>query len=136
VLTAAHQVRRQADRMLGAVAESLQRGVPEPELPPPLVAARAVSILSKSFDGAPAASRSVRGMRSDRRATERLGGFGKRPKFPRPVNFNFLLVEYARAKANGDAGADRLLHMITFTLDCMARGVCCARGGTVVDPAR
>jgi len=44
------------------------------------------------------------------------GGFGKAPKFPRPVVFNFLLRYYART---GDKAA---LEMTVATLRAMARG--------------
>ena len=44
------------------------------------------------------------------------GGFGKAPKFPRPVVFNFLLRYYART---GDKAA---LEMTLATLRAMARG--------------
>ena len=44
------------------------------------------------------------------------GGFGKAPKFPRPVVFNFLLGYYART---GDKAA---LEMTLATLRAMARG--------------
>jgi uncharacterized protein YyaL (SSP411 family) len=44
------------------------------------------------------------------------GGFGSAPKFPQPMNLEFLLRAYART---GDADA---LHWATFTLRKMARG--------------
>lgn len=44
------------------------------------------------------------------------GGFGGAPKFPQPMNLDFLLRAYART---GDANA---LNMVTFTLQKMARG--------------
>jgi uncharacterized protein YyaL (SSP411 family) len=44
------------------------------------------------------------------------GGFGAAPKFPRPVNFNFLLRYHART------GQMRALEMTALTLKKMARG--------------
>jgi uncharacterized protein YyaL (SSP411 family) len=44
------------------------------------------------------------------------GGFGSAPKFPQPMNLEFLLRAYART---GDADT---LHAVTFTLEKMARG--------------
>jgi uncharacterized protein len=46
----------------------------------------------------------------------RHGGFGRAPKFPQPMNLNFLLRSYYRTK-NQEA-----LEMAETTLDCMARG--------------
>jgi uncharacterized protein YyaL (SSP411 family) len=46
----------------------------------------------------------------------RFGGFGGAPKFPQPMNLEFLLRSYARAQ-NQDA-----LQAVTFTLKQMARG--------------
>lgn len=45
-----------------------------------------------------------------------LGGFGRAPKFPQPMNLEFLLRSAVRAD-NRDA-----LHAVTFTLKQMARG--------------
>ncbi len=44
------------------------------------------------------------------------GGFGRRPKFPRPVTMEFLLRYYRRSKDK------RLLDAVTLTLDKMAMG--------------
>ncbi|MDX2139100.1 MAG: thioredoxin domain-containing protein [Chloroflexota bacterium] len=44
------------------------------------------------------------------------GGFGGAPKFPNPMNLEFLLRHYART------GDDSALTMVTFTLRKMARG--------------
>ncbi len=44
------------------------------------------------------------------------GGFGAAPKFPRPVNFNFLLRYHART------GQKKALEMTTLTLGKMAQG--------------
>jgi len=46
----------------------------------------------------------------------RLGGFGRQPKFPRPVIYNFLLRHHHLT------GNDEALEMVTKTLDEMARG--------------
>ena len=46
----------------------------------------------------------------------RLGGFGRAPKFPRPVNFNFLLRYHART------GNESALQMTLHTLQEMAKG--------------
>ena len=46
----------------------------------------------------------------------RLGGFGGAPKFPRPVNFNFLLRYHART------GNESALQMTLHTLREMAKG--------------
>jgi uncharacterized protein YyaL (SSP411 family) len=46
----------------------------------------------------------------------RQGGFGGAPKFPQPMNLDFLLRDYART---GDA---ETLRMVTFTLERMAHG--------------
>ncbi|MCZ6750931.1 MAG: thioredoxin domain-containing protein [Acidobacteria bacterium] len=47
---------------------------------------------------------------------EKYGGFGKAPKFPRPVVFNFLLRYYART------GQKDALEMTRHTLRAMAQG--------------
>jgi uncharacterized protein YyaL (SSP411 family) len=44
------------------------------------------------------------------------GGFGRAPKFPNPMNLEYLLRDYART---GDEDA---LHVVTYTLEKMARG--------------
>jgi uncharacterized protein len=44
------------------------------------------------------------------------GGFGAQPKFPNPMNLEFLLRTYARTKH------DETLHVVTHTLTKMARG--------------
>lgn len=46
----------------------------------------------------------------------RYGGFGRAPKFPQPMNLNFLLRTYART------GDREQLDMVEKTLDHMARG--------------
>jgi uncharacterized protein YyaL (SSP411 family) len=47
---------------------------------------------------------------------EREGGFGGAPKFPQPMNLEFLLRAYHRAKDQ------QALHMVELTLTKMARG--------------
>ncbi len=47
---------------------------------------------------------------------QNYGGFGRAPKFPQPMNLDFLLRSYART------GDQHLLHVVTFTLQQMARG--------------
>ncbi|MBN8638085.1 MAG: thioredoxin domain-containing protein [Anaerolineae bacterium] len=47
---------------------------------------------------------------------KQYGGFGGAPKFPQPMNLEFLLREYQRT------GSADLLEMVTFTLQKMARG--------------
>ncbi|KAJ8871507.1 hypothetical protein PR048_027829 [Dryococelus australis] len=49
-----------------------------------------------------------------------FGGFGLAPKFPQPVNFNFLFHVYAR-DTNSEAGK-KALDMCTHTLKMMAKG--------------
>ena len=49
-----------------------------------------------------------------------MGGFSKAPKFPQPVNFNFLFTYYA-ANPKDDRGKQGL-KMALHTLDMMARG--------------
>ncbi|MDE2750703.1 MAG: thioredoxin domain-containing protein [Chloroflexota bacterium] len=44
------------------------------------------------------------------------GGFGSQPKFPNPINLEFLLRHHARA------GADEALTLVAFTLRQMAQG--------------
>lgn len=46
----------------------------------------------------------------------RHGGFGSAPKFPQPMNLEFLLRTYARS------GSQQALDAVTFTLRHMARG--------------
>jgi len=47
---------------------------------------------------------------------ERLGGFGRAPKFPQPVNVNFMLHYHHRS------GEKKALDMVLTTLQQMARG--------------
>lgn len=47
---------------------------------------------------------------------EKWGGFGRQPKFPRPVIYNFLLRHHHLT------GQDEALEMVTKTLDAMAAG--------------
>ena len=50
-----------------------------------------------------------------------MGGFSRAPKFPQPVNFNFLFRYYAIAGKNDDY-AKQGLKMVLHTLDMMAKG--------------
>jgi len=50
------------------------------------------------------------------RFDQEYGGFGAAPKFPRPSNFDFLLRYYQ------DAGTEKALEMVEFTLQKMASG--------------
>lgn len=50
------------------------------------------------------------------RYDHRYGGFGRAPKFPQPMNLNFILQTYCRSR-NEEA-----LEILENTLDCMARG--------------
>lgn len=57
------------------------------------------------------------------RYDDRLGGFGKAPKFPRPSELNLLLVQHLRKQAAGSqVEARQVLEMATFTLQQMAAG--------------
>ena len=49
-----------------------------------------------------------------------MGGFSKAPKFPQPVNFNFLFT-YNAANPKDDK-AKQGLKMVLHTLDMMAKG--------------
>jgi len=82
-----------------AVLDGLRRIlVPEPgALPGPETAEAAYSHLKTLYD-------------------PEAGGFGRSPKFPMPVNLQFLLRVWRRSE---DAGA---LRMVTATLDAMAAG--------------
>lgn len=48
-----------------------------------------------------------------------FGGFSKAPKFPQPVNFNFLLRWHLRSEESADISA---LDMCVHTLRMMAKG--------------
>jgi len=50
-----------------------------------------------------------------------LGGFGGAPKFPQPVNFNFLFRAYSR-EGKSSSSAQDALQMSLFTLRKMAQG--------------
>jgi uncharacterized protein YyaL (SSP411 family) len=63
------------------------------------------------------------------------GGFGKAPKFPQPVNLNFLFHVYSR-EPSSETGK-RALDMCLHTLKMMAKGgihdhVCQVRFGQVL----
>ncbi|XP_067672484.1 spermatogenesis-associated protein 20-like [Haliotis asinina] len=51
---------------------------------------------------------------------EEMGGFGKAPKFPQPVNFNFLFRFYG-SNRDGEEG-QHALNMCSHTLKMMAKG--------------
>jgi len=101
VIDAYRNRRPQLEKMANELSGSLQReklaigGTPD-DLNADLLTA-AASKLSASFD-------------------KNYGGFGGAPKFPQPMNLEFLLREYKRT---GDA---ELLEIVTFTLQKMARG--------------
>jgi len=73
----------------------------------PLAAGRAA--LQRDFDG-------------------RFGGFGDAPKFPHPMNLEFLLREW-RATADADQPDLQALYMATLTLTRMAEGGLCDQLG-------
>ncbi|XP_060067133.1 spermatogenesis-associated protein 20-like [Ylistrum balloti] len=57
----------------------------------------------------------------DKSYDEELGGFGKEaPKFPQPVNLNFMLRYYANNSSTEEG--KRALDQALFTLTCMAKG--------------
>ena len=51
-----------------------------------------------------------------------MGGFSRAPKFPQPVNFNFLFRNYAIMGSNDDY-AKQGLKMVLHTLQTMAKGM-------------
>ncbi|XP_068658801.1 uncharacterized protein [Aristolochia californica] len=54
---------------------------------------------------------------------EVFGGFGPAPKFPRPVEIQFMLYQSKKLLENGQEDeANEALKMVVFTLQCMARG--------------
>ena len=50
-----------------------------------------------------------------------MGGFSRAPKFPQPVNFNFLLRHYAMVGSGNDY-AKQGLKMVLHTLEMMSKG--------------
>ena len=50
-----------------------------------------------------------------------MGGFSRAPKFPQPVNFNFLLRQYAILGPSNDY-AKQGLKMVLHTLEMMSKG--------------
>ena len=50
-----------------------------------------------------------------------MGGFSRAPKFPQPVNFNFLLRQYAILGPTNDY-AKQGLKMVLHTLEMMSKG--------------
>ncbi|WP_343418955.1 thioredoxin domain-containing protein [Candidatus Flexifilum breve] len=101
VIDAYRNRRPQLEKMANELSGSLQReklaigGTPD-DLNAELLTA-AASKLTAAFD-------------------KQYGGFGGAPKFPQPMNLEFLLREYQRT------GSAELLDMVTFTLQKMARG--------------
>ncbi|KAG9443731.1 hypothetical protein H6P81_015071 [Aristolochia fimbriata] len=58
-----------------------------------------------------------------KRYDEVFGGFGPAPKFPRPVEIQFMLYQSGKLLENGEEHeANKALKMVSFTLQCMARG--------------
>ncbi len=101
VIDAYRNRRPQLEKMANELSGSLQReklaigGTPD-DLNADLLTA-AAGKLAASFD-------------------KNYGGFGGAPKFPQPMNLEFLLREYKRT------GDTELLEIVTFTLQKMARG--------------
>lgn len=53
----------------------------------------------------------------------KYGGFGSAPKFPRPVEPQLMLYQSKKLGETGSTSeADKYLKMVSFTLQCMARG--------------
>ncbi|KAH1081282.1 hypothetical protein J1N35_021043 [Gossypium stocksii] len=53
----------------------------------------------------------------------RFGGFGSAPKFPRPVEIQLMLYQSKKLEESGKPGeAKESLKMVSFSLQCMARG--------------
>lgn len=53
----------------------------------------------------------------------KFGGFGGAPKFPRPVEIQLMLYQSKKLQENGkESEANKMLEMVCFTLQCMARG--------------
>ena len=50
-----------------------------------------------------------------------MGGFSRAPKFPQPVNFNFLLRQHAILGPGNDY-AKQGLKMVLHTLEMMSKG--------------
>ncbi len=95
-------VRRQGDALVQVFGELLPPPAPSATVleRTPLDGAR--SALQRDFDG-------------------RFGGFGGAPKFPHPMNLEFLLRSW-RAGADGDTPDLQALYMATLTLTRMAEG--------------
>ena len=95
-------IRRQGDALVQVFGEMLPPPAPAGSVldRAPLAAAR--TTLQRDFDG-------------------RFGGFGGAPKFPHPMNLEFLLRTW-RETANGEAPDLQALYMATLTLTRMAEG--------------
>ena len=50
-----------------------------------------------------------------------MGGFSRAPKFPQPVNFNFLMRHHAMV-GHGNDYAKQGLKMVLHTLEMMSKG--------------
>ena len=101
VADAYRERRDEVERSAQALTESLDRGVlniggDASALNADLLTAAAQGILS-NYD-------------------QQYGGFGRAPKFPQPMNLEFLLRDYVRS------GSQNALDAVTFTLKQMARG--------------
>jgi uncharacterized protein YyaL (SSP411 family) len=95
-------IQRQGDALIQVFGELLPQpaGSDRPLSREPLATARAA--LQRDFDG-------------------RFGGFGDAPKFPHPMNLEFLLRTW-RATASDDQPDLQALYMATLTLTRMAEG--------------
>ena len=95
------QVLKQSDQMLAALSAGTQAAAPAGELPLAALRERAIVLLKESFDPA-------------------HGGFETAPKFPTPVNLEFLF-DVAATSADAKERADAL-RMALATLRAMAAG--------------
>ena len=98
----ADDIRRQGDALVQVFGELLPAPAPDDAAlsRAPLATARAA--LQRDFDG-------------------RFGGFGDAPKFPHPMNMEFLLRQW-RATADDEQPDLQALYMATLTLTRMAEG--------------
>lgn len=93
------------DKIIEAMAmtDSSRPSASKTEMPDPkIVADTCFNQLLKSYD-------------------PQMGGFSKAPKFPQPVNFNFLFNFYADKGPEEDK-AVQALKMVVHTLEMMAKG--------------
>ena len=92
--------RGEVEQTTRQIAETLESGEEVSSQTGPLAVStldEALSVVKQEFDGGD-------------------GGFGTAPKFPQPLLLEFLLRDYHRGKDK------QALHMVTLTLDRMARG--------------